>query len=456
MRAEVGRLRTQLLRWLLVPLLLLLSADAAVSYVVAHRVAQDAQDKALLEIAHELALLVRRDESGQLKLDMPDAVRRVLFEDPEDRVSFEIVDAQGRRLGGEAIEAPPADARQVRNGEVLYGAHLRDEAVRAVQTNLPQDPSVRLRVAQTQHQRDAMAREILATVVLPQIALIVLAGWIVWLGVHRGLRPLDALQGAVAARSHRDLSPVDEARVPAEVRPLVQSINALLRRLEQVLTLQSRFIADAAHQLKTPVAGLKAHIELIARDPQRPDREEVLGRLVIGAERMSRLVSQLLSLARNEPEAARMIDFRPVDLNALVLETASQWVPQALRRDIDLGLEGCERPVVVNGDAGRLRELLDNLLDNAVRYSRAGGRVTVWVRDDPTPTVAVSDDGPRIPPSEQQRIFERFHRLLGSSEGSGLGLAIALEIARLHDARIELQDDADGVGNRFSVIFPAA
>jgi two-component system sensor histidine kinase TctE len=455
MRPESQRLRTQLLRWLLVPLLALLVVDAGISVLVAQRVAQHAQDKALREIAHELGLMVRREPAGSLALELPEAARRVLLEDPEDRVSFELVNAQGRRVAGEAIPLPPPQAPSPRTGEVLYDTQLAHGRVRAVQMPLTAEAGALLRVAETRHQRDAIAREIVAAVIVPQVLLIALAGLIVRAGVGHGLRPLQDLQRAVAARSHKDLSPLDEQQVPEEVRPLVQSVNALLQRLEQVLQLQSRFIADAAHQLKTPVAGLKAHIELLARQPEPAEREALVARLMMGAERLSRLVSQLLSLARNEPEAARMMDFRPVDLNALLLDIAAQWVPQALKRGIDLGLEAPEAPVSVHGDAGRLRELFDNLLDNAIRYSQEGGRVTVRVSDAPTPTVSVSDDGPRIPPEQQQRVFERFHRLLGSGEGSGLGLAIAQEIARLHDARILVQEDADGVGNRFSVVFPA-
>ena len=456
MPPEAGRLRTQLLRWLLVPLLALLAVDAAVSVWLAQRVAQHAQDKALREIAHELGLMVRREPAGGLALELPEAARRVLLEDPEDRVSFELVTAQGQRQAGEAIPLPPPQAPSLRTGEVLYDTQLAHGPVRAVQIPLAAEPGALLRVAETRHQRDAIAREILAAVIVPQVLLIALAGLIVRAGVGRGLRPLQDLQRAVATRSHKDLSALDEQQVPEEVRPLVQSVNALLQRLEQVLQLQSRFIADAAHQLKTPVAGLKAHIELLARQPDAPEREALIARLEMGAERLSRLVSQLLSLARNEPEAARMITFQPVDLNGLVLDITANWVPQALKRDIDLGLESHEGAVLVQGEPGRLRELFDNLLDNAIRYTEPGGRVTVRVTGTPAPTVAVSDDGPRIPPEEQQRVFERFHRLLGSGDGSGLGLAIALEIARLHDARILVQDDADGVGNRFIVVFAAA
>jgi two-component system sensor histidine kinase TctE len=275
-------------------------------------------------------------------------------------------------------------------------------------------------------------------------------------GVIRGLQPLDELQRGIALRSYKDRSPLDEEGVPGEVRPLVVSINALLARLDNVLTLQSRFIADAAHQLKTPVAGLKAQVELLARHPEQADIKGISARLYVGVERLSRLVSQLLSLARNEPDAVRALAFEPIDLNALVLDSASQWVPVALKRNIDLGFEGTDMPVMISGDASRLRELLDNLLDNAIRYSRENGKVTVKVSIEPAPTVSVSDDGPSIPEQERRRIFERFHRLLGSGDGSGLGLAIAQEIAHLHSATISLRDDDhDGVGNIFSVIFPA-
>lgn len=150
-----------------------------------------------------------------------------------------------------------------------------------------------------------------------------------------------------------------------------------------------------------------------------------------------------------------MSSFQALDLDKLVLDSAMAWVPHALKRGIDLGFEGLERPVMVTGDPVRLRELFDNLIDNAIRYSRENGRVTVRVTDHAAPTVSVSDDGPVIPESERDRIFERFHRLLGTGDGSGLGLAIAREIARMHRATIHLHEDqADGVGNVFSVSFP--
>jgi two-component system sensor histidine kinase TctE len=313
-----------------------------------------------------------------------------------------------------------------------------------------------VRVAETWVKRNELAREILLSVVVPQLLLILTAGIVVWLGVVRGLAPLKRLQRALSARSHRDRSPVVVDHVPGEVSPLVHSINELLARLDGALTLQSRFIADAAHQLKTPIAALKTQLEVTQRETDPERMRHSLRESYAGLERLSRLVSQLLSLARNEPEAAGEIPLAPLDLNALALEVATGWVPEALKKRIDLGFEGSPGPAMMRGDPVRLRELLDNLLDNAVRYSREGGRVTVRVSGQPAPAVEVNDDGPGIPAEERERVFRRFHRLLGSSvEGSGLGLAIAQEIARLHGGEIGLRDDIDGIGNTFSVSFPA-
>ena len=202
---------------------------------------------------------------------------------------------------------------------------------------------------------------------------------------------------------------------------------------------------------------LKTQLELAMREEDPAAGNEALSAAREGAERMSRVVSQLLSLARNEPEASRAVTLAPLDLNALAFETASAWVPVALKRRIDLGFEGSDVPVMVNADSARLRELLDNLLDNAVRYSREGSSVTVRVTGGRAPMLQVDDDGPAIPHEERGRIFERFHRLLGTAQGgSGLGLPIAREIARIHDATIDLADVPGGRGNSFCVTFPSA
>ena len=457
MRLEQPLLRTQLLTRLAIPLLLLLIADTFLSYWVALSFSQRAYDRSLVEIAREVSLHLKAAEGG-VTLDLPPVARRVLLSDPVDRIFFEVTTSEGRLLAGEPIAAPPRAAGGGRPGESFYDGMIDGASVRIVELNIgaaqfPGRTGAVVRVAETETKRTELAREILFSVVAPQVLLILIVGIVVWTGVVRGLAPLARVQRAVAARSHRDLSPLVIEKVPGEVSPLLLSINELLARLDRVLTLQSRFVSDAAHQLKTPVAALEAQCEVALREQDPAALRDSVAKLQPGLARLSRLVSQLLSLARNEPEAVRAITLAPLDLNAVALEAATAWVPEALQKRIDLGLEGADAPITVEGDSARLRELLDNLLDNAVRYTPEGGRVTVRVTGSP-PAITVSDDGPSIPPQERERVFERFHRLLGTSrDGSGLGLAIAQEIARLHAAEITLREDADGVGNTFSVSF---
>jgi two-component system sensor histidine kinase TctE len=454
---EQPLLRSQLLRWLLVPLLTLLLADAFVSYWLSLGFAHRAYDRSLLETARELALHAEAD-AGRLAFSLPESTQRVLLADSDDAVYFAVADAQERHVAGEALPPPPAGMRARAGTELYYDGEFRGEPVRVVQFPIPGERGEAagvLRIGETLNKRNRLAREMLLSVVVPQFLLILLAALLVWGGVIRGLHPLERLQRAVAQRSHLDLRPLKESGVPGEVGPLVDSLNGLLERLDRVLAMQNRFIADAAHQLKTPIAVLQAQIELAMRETEPERMRQAVGRLYVGVERLSRIALQLLSLARNEPEALRKLSLVEVDLNQLALDAASAWVPEAYKRDIDLGFEGLERPLWVNGEAVRLRELLDNLLDNAIRYSRSGGRVTVRVIAEPRPTVRVSDDGPSIPPEERSRVFDRFHRLHDTpGEGSGLGLAIARDIARIHGADITLTDDSDGVGNAFQVSFP--
>ena len=450
-------LRKQLLAWLLLPLLLLLAIDTSVSYWVALRFSQRAYDRALVEIARDISLHLKAVDGG-VTLDLSADARDILLGDLTDRIFFEVTGPSGTALAGETIEGPPEGS--VSGAETFYHGTVRGLRVRIVQFAVDSDvPTARVaaivRVAETEIKRNRLAREILLSVVLPQALLIVVALVVAWLGVIYGLAPLERLRKAVAARRRGDFSAIVADDVPGEVRPLLLATNELLAQLDEALTLQQRFIADAAHQLKTPIAVLKTQLELARREEDPARMREALAEARAGHERISRVVSQLLSLARNEPEASRSVPRGPLDLNALAFDVATHWVPAALERGIDLGFEGANVAVTVNGDAARLREMLDNLVDNAVRYGREGGRVTVKVSAEPA-RIDVSDDGPAIPAAERERIFERFHRLLGTSAGgSGLGLAIAREIARIHGATVELREDPGATGNTFAVTFGA-
>jgi len=456
MRSSHRTLRSQLLRWLLVPLVLVLVADVVASYFAAAAVTRGIYDGDLAEIARELVLHVRAD-GPRPAFDLTPEAERTLLLDEVDTMYYSVHDAEGRAIAGRAdLPYPGNGGPGVHFFDAAYlGAPIRI-AVLAT-TARPGGPPVMVSVAETLLKRGLLSRKLLLWVALPQVALILLAGVLLWFGVARGLSPLERLRGAVQKRSHVDLSALDDHGVPGEVQPLVAAMNDFMARLSGVLEFQRRFIADTAHQLRTPVAGLKAHIEVALRENTLAQTRAALAHLYTSAERLAHLVAQLLSLARNEPHSARTDNFSMLDFNKLALDTASEWVAEAYKKKIDLGFEGAEREVWVRGDAWRLRELINNLVDNAVRYTPAGGRVTVRVHAEERPRLVVSDDGPRIPPEERARVFDRFHRLLGTqAEGSGLGLAIVRDIASLHEAKIDLVEDPDGVGNSFIVTFPAS
>lgn len=459
MRRSEPRLQRKLLAWLLGPLAVLLVLDTAAAYWSSWRFSNLAYDRALHEIGREIALHVKLDGTRP-RLELSEAAANILIVDQEDQLFFRVLGDDGADLGGDPQLPAPRTRKPAKPD--FYGDTVRGEPVRMMVASMPIGPDagpplVLVQVAETLNKRERLAWEMVANVVLPQLLLIVMATAVVWFGVSRGLEPLQRLRRAVSDRSHLDLSPIDTHDVPGEVRPLVDEVNELMARLGRTFDFQNRFVADAAHQLKTPVSGLKVQIELALResDPQRVRHS--LAQLYVSADRLSRLVRQLLSLARNEPGALDSMQLQPLDLNAHALEVSMEWAPQAIKRNIDLGFEGADHPLMIDADRDRLRELVNNLIDNAIRYSQPGGRVTVQAGQIGSDQcrLAISDDGPRIPVEERARIFERFHRLLGTQEdGSGLGLAIVSEIATLHGARITLEEDADGVGNTFSVFFP--
>ncbi len=460
MRRLEPRLQRILLGWLLGPLFALLLLDTAFTYWTSLSFSNLAHDRSLHEIAREVMLHVKSNGRGP-HLDLSPAAERMLLVDQDDRLFFKVSSATGAIIGGDPALLPPPSPFPKGGRPLFYAGTAHDVPVRVVAAWMPLADSagepVLVQVAETLNKRNRLAWDILASVVVPQLLLIVMATAAVFVGVSRGLRPLRRLEQQVAHRSHLDLSPVEIQGVPGEVRPLVEEVNELMLRLGKTLDFQNRFIADAAHQLKTPVAGLKTQIELALREDEPQRVRHSLAQLYVSADRLSRLVRQLLSLARNEPGAVDNVKLQPLDLDRFALEIGMEWAPQAIKHGIDLGFESSGGAVMVSAEPDRLRELVNNLIDNAVRYSREGGRVTVGVgrADAGHGQLSISDDGPSIPPEERTRIFERFHRLLGAhTDGSGLGLAIVSEIATLHGARITLEEDRDGVGNTFTVIFP--
>jgi two-component system sensor histidine kinase TctE len=312
--------------------------------------------------------------------------------------------------------------------------------MRMVALRVPVQPgtgkgTVQILVAERVTVRRDFAGQIILRMVLPQAVLIFAAALAVWYGIARGLAPLAHLRREIEQRSHRDLSALPEEQAPQEVRPLIRAMNDLLQRLGAAIAAQQRFIADAAHQLRTPLAGLQTQTELALRQSQNGGVDESLQQLRIATEQTTRLVNQLLSLARAEPGAQRSFAMEPLELDRLVREATTEW-----------------------GNDFLLREMLNNLLDNAIRYTQPGGQVTVCVTArEGRVVLSVEDNGPGIAESERERVFERFYRVLGSGvEGCGLGLAIVREIAQSHGAEVKLRPGPAGAGTVVWIVFPPA
>jgi len=387
-------------------------------------------------------------------------------------------------LRGRQPSLTPRDGRQVegvaqivtqiwdRNGVLLYwsqpGSGLRVPATEGysnvmhdgrewrVYTHVAGDHA--LQVAHAMDDRREIAAQTALRTLLPLAALIPLLGVLIWVAVGRGMRPLDAMSRAVAKRRPDALAPLVDKGLPRELKPLAGSLNALLARLDGALSAQRRFTADAAHELRTPLAALRLQVDLAARAPDPAARTEALDELRAGVDRAAHLVEQLLTMARLEPEAPTR-GFAAVDLTSLVKEALVARAVLAADRQIDLGLAR-SAPVAVRGDAATLAVLIANLLDNALRYTPAGGRIDVTIDDERGAAVlTVTDTGPGIPADERERVFERFRRgsstaASGTSTGSGLGLSIVRRVADAHGATVTLDDRTDGSGLRVRVQFP--
>jgi two-component system, OmpR family, sensor histidine kinase TctE len=336
-----------------------------------------------------------------------------------------------------------------------YAGHpVRMMAARIAESDVP-DGFVDVMIAKTLVSHDRKRAEWVWRILPGQLAMLLLTGFLLWWGVKRGLKPLSRLSDDIGRRSSLDFSPLHEAGVVAEVQPLVASFNGLMARVEQSVELQRRFVSDAAHQLRTPITGLKTQTELALRLSDPDEVRHSLQQSLKAADHAAHLVNQLLLLARAEPGTQQRVGFAEVDLAALDKATTETWVQTALNRNIDLGFAADGNACSLAGNPLLLGEMLNNLIDNALRYTQRGGRVTVHVTCDAGACMLeVEDDGPGIPEAEREKVFERFYRGTDvSEEGCGLGLAIVREIAEGHAAQVSLLSGADGSGTRVRVIF---
>jgi two-component system sensor histidine kinase TctE len=301
-----------------------------------------------------------------------------------------------------------------------------------------------VQVARSSANREELARRILVDMLLPMSSLVLLMTLIVWLGIRAGLAPLGRLRQQVEGRAPTDLAPLQLASAPRELWSLATAINTLLSAVQNTVATQKRFIGDAAHQLRTPLAGLKSQTEIALQSTSDPELRARLQRVHDSATRSAHLVNQLLTLARAEPESVMAHDRKRFDLQRLAQTLTAEWVPRALRAHIDLGLDdSATAPVWIEANELLVREALTNLIDNALHYAGAGSQVTVRVTSDDTHTppqalLEVADTGPGLSLADRERVFERFVRASEVGQGCGLGLAIVKEIVERHHGDVRL------------------
>jgi len=493
----------EILDWMLAPLLLLWPMSVVLTWLVAQGIANKPFDRELGEmvraLSKEVSVRAADGPRAQAVFKLPAGASEILHTDEADDIYYQVLGLRGEFLSGDSALPVPADEDRGAPGELRFRDDtIKGDSVRvaymwvnvADRASEPSSVSANdrtsdrsadrsaermaaamplVQVAETLGKRSRLATEIIKGVILPQFVILPLAVLLVWLALARGIAPLNELQQRIRRRDIDDLSPIDEREAPEEVSPLVRAINDLLGRLDKSMRAQKHFLADAAHQLKTPLAGLRTQAELAQRqidagqhDPQALKKS--LQQIARSSQSAAHMVNQLLAMARAEDQQ-HASQRQVVNLARLATETVRDFVPRALEKRIDLGYEGPEPsgntrrpssdhesaalarhpqgPLVV-GHALLLRELIRNLVDNALLYTPVGGTVTVRVVDDPFGQVVVlqvEDSGPGIAAAEREQVFQPFYRSLGTNvDGSGLGLAIVREIALQHGAEVTLED----------------
>jgi two-component system sensor histidine kinase TctE len=459
----------EILDWMLTPLLLLWPLSLALTWFVAQGIASKPFDRALeFNLQALTQFVVTKDD--KVSFNLTPQARDLLKADDSYQVYYQLKDLRRGTVSGEPdFPSPPADIDIAPAGSILLRDDVvRGDVVRVAYTWLERhnDPGhwVLMQVAETKEKRSTLATEIIKGVMVPQFVILPLAVLLVWLALVRGIRPLSDLEQRIRARKPDDLSPIKESDIPQEVAPLVSSVNDLLARLTTSLTTQKRFLADAAHQLKTPLAGLRMQAELAQRDSNPDDIRTSLRQIAHSSTRATHTVNQLLALARAET-TGRTLPTAQIDLAQLVTGVVRDSVPRALEHGIDLGYEGPDRMpkiCVMNGNPTLLQEMTRNLVDNAINYSGRGGVVTARVLFDQFSGVQilqVEDNGPGIPENERELVLQPFYRALGTNvDGSGLGLAIVHEIAQQHGAVVMMEDahpDITRRGLQVSIRFAA-
>jgi two-component system, OmpR family, sensor histidine kinase TctE len=448
-------LRTTLLCWLGLPLLLMLPVTAYIRYRLALIPAAEVLDHEIGNVTLALAPHLHATPTG-VRFDINPDVDATLRSDEMDSILYAVLDPAGNVIAGERALA--AEKVSLQPGEVrMYDTRVSNLRVRVAARGVACGANTcQVRAAETSVNRSQIETRVLGTTLAAMLVLAAIAMLGLLSAIHGGLKRLTKLSDQLATRSLDDLRPLDASVLPRELSGIVEAMNRLFDRLRSASVAQQAFLADAAHQLRTPLATLRTETELAILEPHAADMHPMLERLQEAAARAARLSSQLLALARSDPSAAAAVAMEPVNLKEVGSEAAREWVPAAIAADADIGFELGDATIV--GRQFQMREALNNLIHNALEYGGRGVRITVrtLVRDG-TAVLEVEDNGPGIPEAERDKVVQRFYRSPGSrGSGSGLGLAIVRDIAVSQGATLSIATGSDGRGTLVRLVFALA
>ena len=416
---------------------------AVLSYIRAHHEIDELFDAQLAQSARVLLAQTAHD-TDEIEIDYATP-----FHKYEKKIAFQIWD-KDKQLLLRSDSAPLTPLTTVTNG---FSDTLIEGHPWRIFSSWDARHKLQIQVGERHDVRNELVQGIALQLLYPALFALPALAFLIWISIGRGLSPVKRIARDVAQRAPQHLAALDSTQVPEEIRPLTDALNALFVRLTQAFEHERQFTADAAHELRTPLAALKTQAQVAQRATDDTTRQHALEQLVLGVDRATHLVEQLLTLARLDPEHG-LSKREPVDLQNLAVSVLGQLAPAAISRNIDLSLKP-HAPVTISGESGALGILLRNLVDNAIRYSPEGGKVTVdIVTRNGNAMLHVTDAGPGIPDDERQRVFERFYRGLGTrATGSGLGLSIARRIAELHGAVISFETPESGTGLCVTVCF---
>jgi len=432
-------------------------AAGSIAYKFGERYANLAYDRSLSDDVVTLAGQIEL-RSGQLQVNLPPAARIWLLANEGERVLYRVVDLRdGKVIDGNADLGPWASDRQAKGSTQFRDASIDGTRFRIgsiIRELDPDEVSVLVEVGETLGRRQRVAQQTLAGSLLLFSLMIVVAVVLVWTSINRTLEPLSQFEAEAATRSGSNLMPLDPAIAPLEVRGLIQAINRMMKRVSDSIESQSRFIANAAHQLRTPIAGLRLQAQLAQDEIGTAETRTRLVEIDRSAARAAHVIEQLLTLSKSEAGSIPA-NFAAVDLTEVAAQVIQRHLPTAVSHDVDLGYSGLPAPVLVFGNETLLAELIGNLVDNALRYGRRAGVVTVRItRKGHAVVLEVVDDGPGIGSLSSGTLFSRFQRGdVASDSGAGLGLAIVKEIAERHSASVSCESPSEG-GFRVTVELP--